>query len=137
MKLSVPAFLAIGILLLPPAALADTFQQNIQSAQSRVAAETDSQLSNLGTSVYTDAFVTARIIGYDPNEIDQMKADIQQLKDENAQLQTELAARPTVSAGSDASLEPRVAALEARMSGLQSTLASIVAMLTQVLGKLQ
>jgi hypothetical protein len=96
------------------------------------------QLDALNYRDFTDAFIAAKIVGFDRAEIDQLKADMRALKEENAQLRIQFSSRPAASVAAPAisGLEGRVAALEASFASLQSTLGTVVSMLTLVLGKL-
>jgi hypothetical protein len=79
-----------------------------------------------------DSYVTARIVGFDPAELAQLKADVAALKQENARLRSQGSVAPA----GDATLETRVTALEVALSGLQGTLKLVVSMLTALLAKL-
>ncbi|MEK7994678.1 MAG: hypothetical protein AAB403_12810 [Planctomycetota bacterium] len=102
-----------AVLLAAPALAAADFNDTAQRARAQANSLTAEQLDNLNTRVVNDAYVTARIIGYDPAEIKALQAEVAQLRLENAQLRAAPGATQT-----DASLEGRVAALEVALTGL-------------------
>jgi hypothetical protein len=63
--------------LLAPTASYAAFNDSTDRARVEVSQLSQQQLDSLNTRVFTDAFLTAKIIGYEPSEIDQLKADIQ------------------------------------------------------------
>ena len=110
----VPLIAAVA-LVAPLLAPATTFASlDDASAYGRAKADNLSQeeLANLNTKVFSEAWLTARIIGYDKTEIDQMKAEVRQLKEENTRLR-------------------------ASIEGFNGTLTLIVNMLTTLLAKLR
>ena len=130
------AALASAVLLLSPTFAFASFSDAAQRGQAQAASLTSDQLDNLNTRVVNDAFLTAKIIGYDPTEIQQLKADVAALKQENAQLRAQLQSAPATASSVPASLDARVTKLETAVDGLNSTLMLVVKMLTQVLAKL-
>jgi hypothetical protein len=136
MKRIISALLAASLLFAPVVASA-SFSQSVDIGRSQASALSQQQLDSLNSRVFTDAFIAAKIIGFDRTEIDQLTADVRTLKQENAQLKAQLSNR-TVSVGSPATdLSGRVSALEDQFNSLQGTLGSIITMLTLVLSKLQ
>ncbi len=133
MNRSIVSGLIVSLLLTPAAAFASTFQEGVIIGRTVTAKATQQQLDSLNAGVFSDAFMTAKIIGYDRSEIDQMKADIQQLKQENAQLRAQLTQGTGTPTPFAPSLEGRVAKLEASFSSLQGTLSLIVTMLTALI----
>ena len=129
------AALTLAVLLLSPTLAFASFTDTAQRAQSQANSLTAEQLDNLNTRVINDAFVTAKIIGYDPSEIQQLRADVSQLRQENAQLRALVQAAP-VTASAPSTLEARVSALEISFTSLQGTLKLVVTMLTALLAKL-
>ncbi len=110
----VPLIAAVA-LVAPLLAPATTFASlDDASAYGRAKADNLSreELANLNTKVFSEAWLTARIIGYDRSELDQLKAEVRQLREENTQLR-------------------------ARVEGLNGTLGLVVNMLTALLAKLQ
>lgn len=89
--------------------------------------------------MFSDAFLTAKIIGYDPTQIKALRSEVQELKQANAQLRAMIQTAPiTVTAQPvPFTLEARVAKLETSFAGLQNTLTLVVQMLTTLLTKLQ
>jgi hypothetical protein len=85
----------------------------LSASRSQAASLSQQHLDRLNRRVFTDAWVTAKIIGHDRSEIEQLKADVRVLKDENAQLRVQLIQPRTVSATASSGLESRIAALEA------------------------
>lgn len=126
------AVTGIVLLLSTSFAFADTSYEKSALAKQQVAAQSEESLSTLSMKVFVDAHTTARIIGYDRAEIDQLKRDVQELRNENAQLRGQAG---STSASPD--IEARVAALEASFASLQSTLGTIVNMLTLLLSRMQ
>ena len=121
----------------PAAAFAD-FTASAQTGRAQAASLSQQQLYSLNGRVFSDAFITAKIIGYDPAEIDQLKADVAELKQENAQLRAQITNQPTAPGTAPSSdLDARVAALELSFAKLQGTLGLVVNMLTALLAKLQ
>ena len=100
----------MAILLAPAAAFA-SFDQAKQGGQTQVQALTPQQLDSLNTRVFSDAFLAAKIVGFDRAEIDQLTADMQALKQENAQLRAALSSRPVAQVATSPApgLEGRVA----------------------------
>jgi len=88
------AWLTSAILLLLPTLAFASFTATAQRAQAQANSLTAEQLDNLNTRVVNDAFVTAKIIGYDPSEIRQLRADVAQLRRENAQLRAQVQSAP-------------------------------------------
>jgi hypothetical protein len=123
--------------LLAPSFAAAAFVDASQAAKAQVSTLSQQQLDSLNTKVFTDAHLAGKIIGFDRNEIDQIKAELQALRMENAQLRAQSAGQPVGSAAPASSLEARVSALESSFTGLQSTLVTVVQMLTSLLSKLQ
>lgn len=133
------AGLAVAVLFNPLIASA-SFADSAALAKQRTDALTPQQLDGINIKVFSDAFLTAKIIGYDRDEIDQLKADVQELKDENAQLRAMVAGNTGSAAATDAdipSLDARVTKLEGMFAGLQDSLVLVVNMLTEVLNKLR
>jgi hypothetical protein len=131
-------FLAAISLTAPLFAFAD-FNSSVQVGKQQAASLSQQQLDSINARTFSDAFVTAKIIGFDRSEIDQLKADVRDLKEQNARLQAQLNSRPTatVSAAPSSALIDRVTALETKMTSLQGTLGTIVTMLSSLLLKLQ
>jgi hypothetical protein len=130
---------ATAILLAPSLAFA-SFASSADTARQQVSQLTQQQLDNLNERTFSDAFLTAKIIGYDRSDIDQLKADVAALKQENAQLRAQLSTGTTVSATTDAdtaSLEARVTKLEGMFKGLQDSLVLLLNMISGVLTKLE
>jgi hypothetical protein len=130
------AGLTSAILLLSPTFAFASFTDAAQRGQAQANSLTSEQLDNLNTRVVNDAFLTAKIIGYDPSEMQQLKADVASLKQENAQLRAQLQSVPATASAVPASLDARVTRLETAIGGLNSTLMLVVKMLTAVLAKL-
>lgn len=126
-------------LLLAPAFAHASFNDAAANARQQVNSLSQQQLDSLNARLFTDAFIAAKIVGFDRSEIDQLKADMRALKEENAQLRAQLSSRPAAPVGFAPSdnQNSRIAALEAKFEALQSTLAQVVTMLTLVLGRLQ
>ncbi|MEK7994729.1 MAG: hypothetical protein AAB403_13070 [Planctomycetota bacterium] len=133
-KRYVAGLISAVLLASPAVALAD-FNGTAQRAQAQAASLTTEQLDNLNTRVVNDAYVTARIIGYDPSEIRQLRADVAALKQENAQLRAQVRSAPSASAAAP-DIEARVSRLEASMESLNNTLMLVVKMLTTLLAKM-
>lgn len=133
----VVAATAVVLLLSTSYASAETSWEKSALAKQQVGSQSEEALSNLSMKVFVDAHTAARIIGYDRNEIDQLKRDIQALRDENARLRNQSPVAPAAAPITSSGLERRVAALEVSFSSLQSTLGSVVTMLTMLLGRLQ
>ena len=136
MKLRALAALLAALLLAPSLASA-AFYDSASQAQSQVNALSQQQLDSLNGKVFTDAWITAKVIGYDRSDIDQLKADVQQLKAENAQLRAQLGSRPATVPAPVSSDDARITALEVRFASLQDTLGTVVKLLTMVLAKMQ
>jgi hypothetical protein len=96
--------------LVPTFAFAD-FNSAATQAKTQVAALSQQQLDGLNPRVFTDAYIAAKIVGYDPTELAQLRTDVNQLRAENAELRSQL-------------------------SSLQGTLGNVVRMLTLLLAKL-
>ena len=136
------AGLAVAVLFAPLVASA-SFADSAALAKQRTDQLTQQQLDATNAKLFSDAFLTAKIIGYDRAEIDQLKADVQALKDENA----ELRAMSVGSSGNigtaeftDAdlpSLDARVTKLEGMFAGLQNSLVLLINMVSEVLNKLK
>jgi hypothetical protein len=126
------AGLISAVLVASPALAFADFNDTAQRAQAQANSLTTEQLDNLNTRVVNDSYVTARIVGFDPAELAQLKADVAALKQENARLRSQGSVAPA----GDATLETRVTALEVALSGLQGTLKLVVSMLTALLAKL-
>ena len=111
MNRTIGTLLSAAILLAPATTFASL---DDASAYGRAKADNLSreELANLNTKVFSEAWLTARIIGYDRSELDQLKAEVRQLREENTQLR-------------------------ARVEGLNGTLGLVVNMLTALLAKLQ
>jgi hypothetical protein len=109
-KRTVAGLISAALLASPVVALAD-FTDVAQRAQAQANSLSREQLDNLNTRVVNDAFVTARIIGYDPAEIKALRAEVAQLRQENADLR-------------------------AAFNGIEGTLKLVVSMLTALLAKL-
>lgn len=137
MKITVVALIGAALFFAPGLASA-SFNDASTQARSQVNSLSQQQLDSLNARVFTDAYIAAKIVGFDRTEIDQLKADMRVLKEENAQLRTQLGSRPAaVGFAPTDNQGDRVAALEAKFDALQSTLGSVVGMLTLILGKLQ
>lgn len=138
----VAGLISVILLLSPALAFAD-FSDQAARAQAQAAALTSDQLNNIDSKAFRDAYLTAKIIGYDPAEIKQLKADVAQLKQENAQLRALVQAAPAQTAPvasapvADMSLDSRVTKLEGQFDGLNNTLSLVVQMLTQILAKMR
>lgn len=61
-----------------------SFAQSVETGRQRANALTQQPLDSTNAKVFADAFLTAKIIGYDRAEIDQLKADMQEFRRENA-----------------------------------------------------
>jgi len=130
--------LLAATLLLAPGFASASFSDSSAQARSQVNSLSQQQLDSLNTRVFTDAFIAAKIVGFDRSEIDQLKADVRALKDENAQLKAQLSSRPVSVGYAPADTQgDRIAALEAKFDALQGTLGQVVTMLTFLLTKLQ
>jgi hypothetical protein len=137
MNTSFVAGLTSAILMLLPTLAFASFTDTAQRAQAQANSLSADQLDDLNTRVVNDAFVTAKIIGYDPAEIKQLRADVAQLRQENAQLRAQIQGAPAVTASViPVSLETRVTKLEAAFENLQRTLKLVINMLTALLAKL-
>jgi hypothetical protein len=79
----------VARLLTPTAAFA-SFYDSAAQGRSQVDQLTQQQLDGLNGKVFSDAFITAKIIGCNPTEIDQLKSGVQQLRQENTQLRSKL-----------------------------------------------
>jgi hypothetical protein len=132
------AALSLAIFLSTPALALASFNDSVQRGQGQVASLTQEQLDSLNTKVFADAYLTAKIIGYDPAEIKQLKADVQLLRQENALLRAQLQASPAAGTAvvSSVSLETRVTKLETSFASLNDTLLLVVNMLRTLLAKL-
>ena len=106
----VAGLISAALLASPALAFAD-FRDTAQRARAQASSLTTEQLDNLNTRVVNDAYVTARIIGYDPAEIRQLRTEVAQLRQENAELRTSF-------------------------SGIEGTLRLVVTMLTALLAKI-
>jgi len=138
MKKTISWVLAAVVLSAPTLAFA-SFGEDVSVGQAHVNNFTSQQLDNLSPSTFYDAFITAKIIGYDPATIQELKNDIKQLKDDNAQLHAQLDARtssPAAAAPTNTNLEARVSTLETKFSGLDDTLHVIISLLTTLLAKM-
>jgi hypothetical protein len=138
MKKTISGVLAAVVLSAPMLAFA-SFNESVSVGQAQVNSLTSPQLDGLNAHVFSDAFLTAKILGYDPATIQEMKNDIRQLQDDNAQLRAQLNARsssPVAAAPLNTSLDARVSALESKMSGLDDTLRVVVTLLTSLLAKM-
>jgi hypothetical protein len=127
---------AAVLCLIAPSFTAAAFVDASAAAKAQVSGLSQQQLDSLNTKVFSDAHLTAKIIGFDRSEIDQIKAELQALRSENAQLRAQ-ASWQSVGAPPASSLEARVSALEGSFSALQGTLVTVVQMLTSLLAKLQ
>lgn len=125
---------ALFLVLSVPTLAFASFDESAAQGRTQVAALTEQQLDGLNTRIFSDAFITAKIVGFDRSEIDQLKADVQMLKQENAQLRASQGSQPVTQSSS---LEGRVTALEINFTKLQSILGQVVVMLTALLTKLQ
>jgi hypothetical protein len=137
MRIRTVIVLAAILTLAAPSFAAAAFMDASAAAKAQVSTLSQQQLDSLNTKVFTDAHLAGKIIGFDRNEIDQIKAELQALRMENAQLRAQSAGQPVGSAAPASSLEARVSALESSFTGLQSTLVTVVQMLTSLLSKLQ
>ena len=104
-------FAAIGFSLLLPSFVFADFDSAAAKARSQVAALSQQQLDGLNARVFTDAFIAAKIVGYDPSEIAQLRTEVSQLRAENAEFRSQ-------------------------MTSLQGLLGNVVRMLTLLLSKL-
>lgn len=138
MKNIMTVLLAALLLLVPQFAFA-AFYDSASQAQQQVDSLTQQQLDSLNNRVFSDAFIIAKIIGFDRSEIDQLKADVRTLKEENARLRAQLALPVSLPVGAPSlsANDSRIADLEAKFESLHETLANVVALLTVVLRKLQ
>lgn len=137
MKHTMVALLAAALLFAPGLASA-SFNDASTQARRQVNGLSQQQLDSLNARDFTDAYIAAKIVGFDRTEIDQLKADMRALKEENAQLRAQLGSRSAAVAFAPTDNQSdRIAALEGKFDALQSTLGSVVGMLTLILGKLQ
>jgi cell division protein FtsB len=83
------AGLISAVLVASPALAFADFNDTAQRAQAQANSLTTEQLDNLNTRVVNDSYVTARIVGFDPAELAQLKADVAALKQENARLRSQ------------------------------------------------
>ena len=125
--------LASVLALAAPSLASAAFVDASAAAKAQVFSLSQQQLESLNTKGFTDAHLAGKIIGFDRNEIDQLKADIQSLRNENAQLRTQGQSNGTTPSST---LEGRVAALEMSFSSLQATLGAVVTMLKALLIRL-
>ena len=131
--------LLVALLLAIPHPASAAFIDSQQAGKTQVQTLSTQQLDSLNSRVFSDAFLAAKIVGFDRSEIDQLKADVAALKAENAYLKSQRATQPTTIMQTTVApgLEGRVARLEAALTGLQNTLQLVVGMLTSLLTKLQ
>src|SRR5882762_2214072 len=92
MKRTISGILAAVVLSAPTLAFA-SFSESVSVGQAQVNGLSGPQIDALNSRVFSDAFLTAKIIGYDPATIQELKNDIRQLQDDNAQLRAQLNAR--------------------------------------------
>lgn len=138
MRYTMISLLLAATLLFTPAFAQASFSTAADSARSQVNSLSQQQLDSLNSRVFTDAFIAAKIVGFDRSEIEQLKADMRALKEENAQLRAQLASRPAAVGYAPADNQTdRITALEAKFDTLQGTLGQVVTMLTFLLSKLQ
>jgi hypothetical protein len=81
---------AVSVALLTPSLTFADFNTNAAQARVQVSQLTQQQLDGLNGKNFSDAFLTAKIIGYSPSDIDQSKADVQQLRQETAELRSKV-----------------------------------------------
>jgi ABC-type phosphate transport system auxiliary subunit len=135
MKYIAPAVLAA--LLFAPVFASASFEARAEYSRANVNSLSTQEIANLNTKVFSDAFLAARIVGFDRAEIDAIKAELQALRTENAQLRSQLSVgSPAPVTQPSSNLDARVTSLERSMNGLQSTLGQVVTMLTLLLGRL-
>lgn len=131
---------AIGLFLCLPAISLAAFADSVEIGRNKTAELTQQQLDSLNGKVFSDAFLTAKIIGYNPSEIAVMRAENAALRQEIAQLRALVAGNVGSAAFTDAdvpSLEARVAKLENMFAGLQESLVLLLNMVSEVLVKLR
>ncbi len=136
MQRTLAAGILAALLLAPASAFAD-FSASVDTGRTQAAGLSQQQLDSLNSRVFSDAFITAKIIGYDPSDLAQLKADVAALKQENAQLRAQISNQPAAAGAVSSSLDARVAALETSFAKLQGTLGLVVNMLTALLAKLK
>jgi hypothetical protein len=78
------AGLISAVLVASPALAFPHFNDTAQRAQAQANSLATEQLDNPNTRVVNDAYVTARIIGFDSAELAQLNADVAALEQENA-----------------------------------------------------
>jgi hypothetical protein len=127
--------LIAAVLLLAPAAASASLKDTLESARERAYSTSDAELETLNRSVFSEAFMTARLIGFDPKEMEQLREDVRDLKKENAELRGMLSeGRAGASVGDDnSSLDERVSKLESMFAGLQDSLVALLNMVSAVL----
>jgi len=116
---------AAALCLIAPSFAAAAFVDASAAAKAQVSALSQQQLDSLNTKVFSDAHLTAKTIGFDRSDIDQIKAELQALRSENAQFRAQ-ATGQSVGASPASSLEARVSVLEGSFSALQGTLMTVV-----------
>jgi hypothetical protein len=131
------ASLVLVVLLLAPAAAFADFNASVETGRAQAASLSQQQLDSLNSRVFSDAFITAKVIGYDPSDIAQLKADVAELKQENEQLRAQISNQPAATGAAPSSVDARVTALEISFAKLQGTLGLVVNMLTALLAKMQ
>jgi hypothetical protein len=75
--------LAAVILAVPTIAFAD-FADKIDRGRAQASGMTTQQLDALNTKVFSDAFIAAKIIGYDPAAIEQLRSEVRQQEQKSA-----------------------------------------------------
>jgi hypothetical protein len=130
------AVLGLAVIFLAPHVASASLTDSLDAARKSVDNASTADLENLNRSVYSEAFLTARLIGFDPEEMEQLRDDVRELKKENAQLRAAMSGSrgAAVSVDADtASLEARVSKLESMFAGLQDSLVSLINMVSAVL----
>jgi cell division protein FtsB len=114
-----------------------SFADSAESARVSTANLSQQQLDGINKKVFSDAFLVAKIIGYDKAEFDQLKAEVQSLRAENAQLRSQGAGSSIATSEYPSSLEGRVARLESAMLTVQKSLAALLNIFTEVLAAMR
>jgi archaellum component FlaC len=133
MNRAITGLIAVVLVLLPVSALAAS-SEDIEAARDRASS---ADLGSVNRSIISEAFLTAKIIGFDPEEVDRLKDDIRDLKQENEELRDMLAGGRAGASlnddGTSSSLEDRISKLERMFAGLQDSLVLLLNMVSTVL----